>query len=179
MFIYAVHHQKLYKDPTWATILYYYDVCEFCIFFCEALAVSSMPCSSQVWFLGLAANWAASLQKNLGCLFPSQWVVLWAGSCLFDLFYFHSCSDQTSVLFRGINLWCLVSVRCCKLMESKDRREKYWSDIAACVCTEVSELKRQESQRGSEGGIKMKNVMWLSLWCRELQNKTTKGWLPP
>lgn len=106
-------------------------------------------------------SWVTAKRKNVGYLFPFQWAVIWGGNCLFDLFYFHCCSDQTSVLFWGINLWCLVSVRCCKLMESKDRREKYWSDIAACVCTEVSELKRQESQRGSERGIKMKNVMWL------------------
>lgn len=40
---------------------------------------------------------------------------------------------------------------CCSiLMESRGRRERYWSDIAACVSMEVSEVRRQESQRGKQ-----------------------------
>lgn len=98
--------------------------------------------------LSVTAEWAASLPKT-GRPFVSLSL---CGALGWKLFIW-------SILFSPL-LWpdlcgllgdkSALPLCCSILMESRGRRERYWSDIAACVSVEVSEVRRQESQRGKQ-----------------------------
>lgn len=119
-------------------------------------------------------SWVSAHRK--GCLFPSQWAVFWGRCCSFDLFYFHCCSDQTSVLSREINRWCLVSLCCCKLMENKDGRgDTVVTSLA--VWAQRSANWRDKSHRG-EAYEASKWRMWFdfSSGAGSYKTKQQKGW---
>lgn len=107
--------------------------------------------------------------------------MFWGGCWLFDLFYFHRCSDQTSVLFWGINLWCLVSPCAAVNYSNGEERQKreilFWH---CCPCehrgqwteeTRVTEGKRRKHQNEEC------NVTWASVWRTTKQNNKRDDYL--